>query len=106
MRRVTDLDLSIDDEHPLRIALSTLKAAYETGDPRVPAIAVQALPRAARRAVERATSPSDRLSAFEVATALLLKRSLRNGQASAPHSLKHRAEIGRASRRERVCQYV
>src|SRR3546814_20455475 len=77
--------------HPLRIALSTLKAAYETGDPRVPAIAVQALPRAARRAVERATSPSDRLSAFEVATALLLKRSLRNGQASAPHSLTHRA---------------
>src|SRR3546814_7412688 len=65
MRRVTDLDLSIDDEHPLRIVLSTLKAAYETGDPRVPAIAVQALPRAARRAVERATSPSDRLSAFE-----------------------------------------
>lgn len=91
MRRVTDLDLSIDDEHPLRIALSTLKAAYDTGDPRVPAVAVQALPRAARRAVERAISPSDRLSAFEVATALLLKRSLRNGQASAPHSLKHRA---------------
>jgi len=91
MRRVTGLDLSIGEQHPLRIALSTLETAYRTGDPRIPAAAVQALPRAARRPVERAPSPSDRLSAFEVAAALLLKRSLRNGQASAPHSLKHRA---------------
>src|SRR3546814_15413667 len=91
MRRVTDLDLSIDDEHPLRIALSTLKAAYETGDPRVPAIAVQALQRAARRPVDRATSPSDRLAALEVAPALLLKRPLPNGQASPPPRLKYRA---------------
>src|SRR3546814_10406007 len=79
MRRVTDLDLSIDDEHPLRIALSTLKAAYEIGDPRVPATPVQALPRAAPPAVERATSPPDRLPAFAVATTMLPKRSLRNG---------------------------
>src|SRR3546814_15510908 len=41
MRRVTGLDLSIGEQHPLRIAMSALKRAYRTGDPRIPAAAVR-----------------------------------------------------------------
>jgi hypothetical protein len=41
--------------------------------------------------VEAASTAEERLAAYEVATALLLKRSLRNGAASSVDSIKHRS---------------
>ena len=38
-----------------------------------------------------ASGDEARLAAYEVATAMLLKRSLRNGSISAPHSIHHRS---------------
>lgn len=44
-----------------------------------------------RALVEAASTAEERLAAYEVAAALLLKRSLRNGAASSIDSIKHRS---------------
>lgn len=46
---------------------------------------------APRALIEAAVTAEERLAAYEVATALLFKRSLRNGAASSQHSIKHRS---------------
>ncbi len=48
-------------------------------------------PQAQTGVLQAARTPAERLAAYEVATAMLLKRSLRNGSISAPHSVHHRS---------------
>ena len=90
LQQVGALDLTVDAGHPLGRALATLRKIYdkkrlgmtaEDGNPFAPAAA---------RLVTAARTPTERLAAYEVASAMLLKRCLRNGAASAPHSIRHR----------------
>lgn len=90
LQQVGALDLTVDADHPLGRALATLRKIYdkkrlgmtaEDGNPFAPAAA---------RLVTAARTPAERLAAYEVASAMLLKRCLRNGAASAPHSIRHR----------------
>ena len=90
LKAVSGLSLAYVDDHPLGIAMTTLGGVYakdETG------LAALSTPFAAtpRALVEAASTAEERLAAYEVAAALLLKRSLRNGAASSVDSIKHRS---------------
>ena len=94
MRQVVSLDLETRDTTGLRLAIDALRALYEDGRGDIPSDVVCKLPPAARRLIEQAGDGEARFAAFEVAAAMLLKRALSNGQASAPDSVKHRALAG------------
>ena len=91
LKLLDSLNLDIARGHPLDLALGTLRQAYAKGgvmlDPHesLPFAPAASLP------IMRSSSENKRLAAFEVATAMLLKRSLANGDLSASHSIDHRA---------------
>jgi hypothetical protein len=90
LKAVSGLNLAYTDDHPLGIAMTTLRVVYakdETG------LAALGTPFAAtpHALVDAASTAEERLAAYEVAAALLLKRSLRNGAASSVDSIKHRS---------------
>ena len=70
--------------------MNTLRVVYAKDETRLAALGTPfaATPRAL---VDAASTAEERLAAYEVATALLLKRSLRNGAASSVDSIKHRS---------------
>ena len=84
------MNLDYGDDHPLGIAMTALGRVYanEENGLTAPSTPFAATPRAL---IDAATTAEERLAAYEVATALLLKRSLRNGAASSTHSIKHRS---------------
>lgn len=91
LRQVVALDIETRDAEGLGCAIDALRTCYEGGTDDLGADVVAGLPPAARKAVEQAGAGAARFAAFEVAAAMLLKRGLRNGHASAPHSGAHRA---------------
>jgi TnpA family transposase len=91
LRQVGALDLSIANGHPLNTALTTLRNVYEKGRVGITADDGNPFAPAAARLVSAARSEAERLAAYEVATGMLLKRCLRNGEASARHSVLHRS---------------
>jgi TnpA family transposase len=91
LKQVSTLNLDIAEDHPLRTCLTTLASAYDTKAPGLADGYRNPFPPAFAGLVATAQTPAARLAAFEVATAMLLKRSLRNGTASAPFSIEHRS---------------
>ena len=91
MKQVCTLQLEIPKDHPLTSALSTLAAKYANREIGLMEWEEVPFSRSPSGVAISTGSPADRLAAFEVATAMLLKRSLRNGSASAPHSVHHRS---------------
>ena len=91
LKQVSALNLDIADDHPLRLCLTTLSSAYDTKAPGLAEGYRNLFPPVFAGLVATAQTPAVRLAAFEVATAMLLKRSLRNGTASAPFSIEHRS---------------
>ncbi|MEQ1515900.1 MAG: Tn3 family transposase [Usitatibacteraceae bacterium] len=91
LRQVGALDLSIATDHPLNLALTTLRKVYDKGRNGITAEEGNPFAPAAARLVSATSTAADRLAAYEVATGMLLKRCLRNGEASARHSVLHRS---------------
>jgi Tn3 transposase DDE domain len=91
LKQVGALDLQIPADHPLELALATLGRAYDERNPGLMPWEAVPFPQAQSASLEAARTPAERLAAYEVATAMLLKRSLRNGSVSAPHSVDHRS---------------
>ena len=91
LKQVGALDLKIPADHPLELVLATLGEAYDERNPGLMPWDVVPFPQAQSAALQAASTPAERLAAYEVATAMLLKRSLRNGSVSAPHSVHHRS---------------
>src|SRR3546814_3760463 len=90
LRQIGQLDLAIPGEHPLSDALGKLSDVYRAGTTRLARWESNPFAPAPARTIAAAGSDEARLAAYEVATAMLLKRSLRNGSVSAPHSIEHR----------------
>ena len=90
LRQVGALDLAIPGEHPLGHALGKLSDVYRTGATGLARWESNPFATAPARTIAAADNDEARLAAFEVATAMLLKRSLRNGSVSAPNSIHHR----------------
>jgi Tn3 transposase DDE domain len=91
LRQVGSLDLSIATGHPLNLVLTTLRKVYDRGRNGISAEDGNPFAPAAARLVSATSTAADRLAAYEVATGMLLKRCLRNGEASARHSVLHRS---------------
>ena len=91
LQQVGALDLIVDADHPLGQALATLRKIYDKKRPGMTPEDGNPFAPAAARLVTAAQTPAERLAAYEVASAMLLKRCLRNGTASAPHSVGHRS---------------
>ena len=91
LKQVGALDLTIAAEHPLGLALATLRQTYDKGRSGLTLEDGNPFAPAAARLVAAAQTPAERLAAYEVACAMLLKRCLRNGTSSAPHSIRHRS---------------
>ena len=89
-REAVHLNLTLTEELPLRVALGIIEAQYRNHRTGLPADTPNAFPPIWAPLIEGARSPEERMAAFEVATAMTLKRALRNGSASAPHSIDHR----------------
>ncbi|MBP6435609.1 MAG: Tn3 family transposase [Sphingorhabdus sp.] len=90
LKAVSGLNLAYADDHPVGIAMAVLARAYAS---QAIGLAAASTPfaTAPRALIEAAVTAEERLAAYEVATALLFKRSLRNGAASSQHSIKHRS---------------
>jgi hypothetical protein len=91
LKQVGTLDLQIPANHPLELALATIGKAYDERNPGLMPWEARPFPQAQSAALQAATTAAERLAAYEVAPAMLLKRSLRNGPVSAPHSVDHRS---------------
>ena len=91
LKQVGELDLAIPSDHPLNDALGTLSEIYRSGSSRLARWESNPFAPASARTVKAAGNDEARLAAYEVATAMLLKRCLRNGSVSAPHSVRHRS---------------
>jgi hypothetical protein len=85
LRQIGELDLAFPNDHPLDDALRKLGDIYRTGATSLPHCTSTSFAPASARLITGAGSDEARLAAYEVATAMLLKRSLRNGSVSAPH---------------------
>jgi TnpA family transposase len=90
LREAVRLDLVLANDHPLTVALGIIAAQYRNHRTGLPADTPNPFPSIWAPLIEGARSPEERMAAFEVATAMTLKRALRNGSASAPHSIDHR----------------
>lgn len=91
LKQVSVLNLEIADDHPLKICLATLDKTYAAKASGLIDGHPNPFPPAFAGMIVAAQTPAERLAVFEVTTAMLLKRSLRNGAASAPFSIEHRS---------------
>ena len=91
LKLLDSLNLEIAEGHPLDLAMSRLRQVYAKGGEKLATLEPLPFAPAASRPILQSVSETKRLAAFEVATAMLLKRSLANGDLSAPHSIDHRA---------------
>lgn len=87
---VSIVGVEIAADHPLAAALTTLTAATADGGRELPADTASPFGPTWRRLIDQPDRAAS-LNAFRAATLLLVKRALRNGQASVAHSLAHRA---------------
>ncbi|EIZ79505.1 transposase Tn3 family protein [Novosphingobium sp. Rr 2-17] len=91
LKQADALRLTLAPDHPLKLALHTLRTAYSEREPGLMPWQIEPFLQAPSAALQAARTARDRLAAYEVAAAMLLKRSLRNGSVSAPHSVHHRS---------------
>lgn len=91
LKLLDSLNLEIANGHPLDLAMGTLRQVYTKDGGKLDPLEPLPFAPAASLPILRSASETKRLAAFEVATAMLLKRSLANGDLSAPHSIDHRA---------------
>jgi TnpA family transposase len=87
---IRDIRFDLTEDHPLAIALPLLHTLYETQQTRLPEDAENPFPPVWTPFIER-DDRAAALAGYEIATLMLLKRSLRNGTASVDHSLSFRA---------------
>ena len=90
LKAVSSLSLDYSEGDPIAIAMATLGRVYAKDEAGLaplgsPFATIQ------RALIEAASTAEERLAAYEVATALLFKRSLRNGSASSADSIRHRS---------------
>jgi TnpA family transposase len=91
LKQVTALGLQTTQNCQIGRALATLDSVYQTKAKAGLGESIELpFPTAARKMVGSAVPGAERLAAFEVATAMLLKRGLSNGTVSAPNSIRHR----------------
>ncbi|WP_339501248.1 hypothetical protein, partial [Pseudomonas canadensis] len=74
LKAVSGLNLAYAEDHPLGIAMTTLAGVYATNETGLAALSTP-FASAPRALVEAASTAEERLAAYEVAAALLLKRS-------------------------------
>ncbi|MGH7084809.1 MAG: Tn3 family transposase, partial [Acetobacteraceae bacterium] len=90
LKQLIQVPLDLSSGHPLTTALPTLRTIYAAGGRSLPTGAANPFPKVWSPLIDGATTPEAALSAFEAATLMMLKRSLRNGSASTPQSLTYR----------------
>ena len=90
LKQMLNVPLELPTGHPLAAALPALRAIYATGGRSLPKGAANPFPKVWSPLIECAATPEAALGAFEAATLLMLKRSLRNGSASTRQSLTYR----------------
>lgn len=91
MQQVSTLPIDVPADHPLKLALDTLADKYANRDTKLREWELEPFLRSPSGAAISVGNTNQRFAAFEVATAMLLKRALRNGAASARHSIHHRS---------------
>jgi TnpA family transposase len=92
LKQVMDVPLDLPAGHPLATALPALRAIYATDSRSLPKGAANPFPKVWSPLIECAATPEAALGAFEAATLMMLKRSLRNGSASTRQSLTYRGQ--------------
>jgi hypothetical protein len=90
LKQVMGVPLDLPTGHPLSAALLTLRAVYASGARSLPVGTANPFPKVWSVLIDGAATPEAALGAFEAATLVMLKRSLRNGSASTRHSLSYR----------------
>lgn len=91
LKQLMEVPLDLPAGHPLATALPALRAIYADGDKVLPEGTDNPFPKVWAPLIDGAGSREAALSAYEAATLMMLKRSLRNGSASSRQSLSHRA---------------
>ncbi len=91
MQQVCTLPIDVAAAHPLQQALETLASKYSKRQTDLMEWECEPFLRSPSGAAILGGNPGQRFAAFEVATAMLLKRALRNGSASSRHSVHHRS---------------
>jgi TnpA family transposase len=90
IKQIINVPLDLPAGHPLSTALPVLRAVYSSDDRSLPDGIANPFPRVWAPLIDGAATPRAALGAFEVATLMMLKRSLRNGSASTRQSLSYR----------------
>lgn len=90
IKQIMSVPLDVPAGHPLATALPTLRAVYSSEARSLPAGAANPFPKVWSALIDSAGTPAAALGAFEAATLMMLKRSLRNGSASTRQSLSYR----------------
>jgi TnpA family transposase len=91
LKQLMEVPLDLSAGHPLTTALPALHSAYADGVRALPDRTNNPFPRVWAPLIDGAASREAALGAYEAATLMMLKRSLRNGSASTRQSLSHRA---------------
>jgi TnpA family transposase len=86
-----EVPLDFAGAHSLATALRLLRSVYAEGGSMLPDGTSNPFPAVWAPLIESASTPQAALGAYEAATLMMLKRSLRNGSASTRQSSSHRA---------------
>ena len=92
LKQMMDVPLDLPAGHPLAMALPVLRAIYAADGRSLPKDVANPFPKVWSPLIECAARPETALGAFEAATLMMLKRSLRNGSASTRQSLTYRGQ--------------
>ena len=90
LNAASSISLNLPPEHPLTQAIATLGAVAVSGNRRLPEGTANPFGQTWAFLIDQPDREAA-YSGYQAATLMLLKRSLRNGQASVAHSLEHRA---------------
>ena len=91
LKQLMAVPLDLPAGHPLTTALPALRSVYADGGKALPAGTNDPFPKVWSPLIDGAATREAALGAYEAATLMMLKRSLRNGSASTRQSLSHRA---------------
>lgn len=90
-KQLMEVQLELPTGHPLATALPALRSVYANGDRVLPEGTNNPFAQVWAPLIDSAATREAALGAYEAATLMMLKRSLRNGSASTRQSLSHRA---------------
>ena len=91
LKQLMEVQLELPTGHPLATALPALRSVYANGDRVLPEGTNNPFAQVWAPLIDSAATREAALGAYEAATLMMLKRSLRNGSASTRQSLSHRA---------------